>query len=90
MSIILYILPSLILIFGLYIFMFAGTLQTFLGLSKKKNIHTIAATYILLSIVGFLLMANSLEIATYIWMFLVIVLSSLVSASVYFLLKNRM
>lgn len=84
-----YVLPSMIVIFALYLFFFSQPLKKLLHLDSRKPIVLVAMTYFILAFLGFILIFFGFGIARFIWLMAIIVLTALIIWVVYQLLRNK-
>ncbi|MBG9979690.1 hypothetical protein HZY91_01840 [Facklamia sp. DSM 111018] len=84
-----YALPSMLLIFAIYLIGFRKALQKFLALEASRILVVIAMTLCLLALLGFILIYYQLKTACLIWLFCLILLMGVLALMVYQLLKAK-
>lgn len=84
-----YALPSMLIIFAIYLIGFRKALQKFLALKSSKILIVIAITLCLLALLGFILIYYQLKTACLIWLICIILLIGILALMVYQLLKAK-
>ena len=89
LPIIFYALPSILMIFALYLFFFQASLLKLFKLAIPKLIHLIAITTLLLALLGFTLIYYQLRTASLIWLIVILIYIGLIAFLVYTLLNQE-
>lgn len=88
LQVLLFAMPSVVIIFSLYLFFFQKPLVKILQLPDHKIIRMVALTFLLLGILGFILVYLRLELLSIIWLVVILLLITLLSVLIYFSLKK--
>lgn len=87
LDILFYAFPSMMMIIALYLFIYRHSLVTLLKIDKPTLINAFSMSYLLMSILGFVLVLNQLDFWVIVWIAVSLILTTLMLFSFYALLK---